>query len=464
MPQHALSRFAYSSDADFNFLRARIDTCGQAGQAYVFSDCRLTRGCVPAVATVGFAAQKGGYLLYITPKVRYIGNNYSIKRFFEEGKQEFHSFEALRVFLQGFRENAPNASALQPSPAKSTVRAATLTAPDQVHLQRREDTRQPPDYETLLGALGEAVLGQDDAVSAVARGIYAHIHKKRPARPLSLIFHGPTGTGKSELGKQVAPALNRLYGEQVWQFVWTELNTFTEAHSVYRLTGAPPGYVGYDDRPVFEAVCLNPHTVFMFDELEKAHPEVLKTFMSILDEGRAAARKELSGHGRELDFRQCIFLFTTNTPLSNARRAPLGFSPEVYTPPRVDASPEERIFLANERARQLLAEQGCLREIAGRFSGFAEFLPLDDCAQVRVLAKQIAALGSEYGLQLSWIAPTIVQAVADRIGAGEAFSVRSHAGVIESCLTAFFSAQADSHDDVPLRLEGTLAHPELLPL
>ena len=164
-------------------------------------------------------------------------------------------------------------------------------------------------------------------MEAVSFKLWSHICKREPLRPLSLIFYGPTGVGKSELGKAIAPALNRCLGEERYRLVWTELNTFTQPHSVHRLIGAPPGYVGYDDPPVLEAVRRCPYTVFMFDELDKAHPEVLKVFMSILDEGRCTARREDGQGERELDFRRCILLFTTNADLSSSRICSLGFSP-----------------------------------------------------------------------------------------------------------------------------------------
>ena len=90
--------------------------------------------------------------------------------------------------------------------------------------------------------------------------------------------------------------------------------------------GAPPGYVGYDDPPIFEAVRENARTVFLFDELDKAHPEVLKMFLSVLDEGRITARRPGKDGQRELDFRQCIFVFTSNADLTDRGGRRMGFS------------------------------------------------------------------------------------------------------------------------------------------
>ena len=242
--------------------------------------------------------------------------------------------------------------------------------------------------------------------------------------------------GKSELGKAIAPALNRCLGEDRFRPVWTELNTFTQAHSVYRLTGAPPGYVGYDDPPVLEAVRRSPHTVFMFDELDKAHPEVLKVLMSVLDEGRCAARREDEQGSRELDFRRCIFLFTTNTDLSGERPG-LGFAPpEKHDNPPPDRSIPlaRRLFQADEAARQALIRSGVLREIAGRFSGLIGFRPLDQDARVAVTVRQIAALGREYGLNIAEVDPDLARALTPR----DALSPRSGLPMLEGILTPVF--------------------------
>ena len=278
---------------------------------------------------------------------------------------------------------------------------------------------------------------------------------------MSLIFYGPTGVGKSELGKAIAPALNRCVGEERFALVWTELNTFTQGHSAYRLTGAPPGYVGYEDPPVLEAVRRRAHTVFMFDELDKAHPEVLKVFMSILDEGRCTARREDEHGERELDFRRCVFLFTTNTDLSGTKPS-LGFAPAegpVFAPSNLPAGANlaQRLYQEDEAARLALARSGVLREIAGRFSGLIGFQELDEAARLAITVKQIRALGREYGLEVVETAPAIARALTP----GQAVSPRSAVPMLEGILGPVF--QACSRQGAALRLEGTLENPYLVP-
>lgn len=419
------------SPAQYATLKQRIDFCARQGRSYEFSPCTLPQHCQPAQGSVGFWTQNGDYLLYFRPSVTYLGRCEAFRAFFDRGSvQRFSSFEELARML----------GALTP--------------------QSREST--PDRLKTILA---RTLLGQEEALEAVTFKLCAHICKPSPMRPLSLIFYGPTGVGKSELGKAIAPGLNELLGEDRYVLVWTELNTFTQAHSVYRLTGAPPGYAGYGDPPVLEAVRRNPWTVFMFDELDKAHPEVLKIFMSILDEGRCSAQREDPSGNRELDFRRCIFLFTTNSDLTASQPRPLGFSlpPEEAEAQKAAQPPgttglARRLFLADETARLALKRSGVLGEIAGRFSGFIGFHPLSREAKTLVTAKQIASLGREYGLEIVQVAPLLAQAFTPK----DALSPRSTAAVLEGALTPLFLRESRRASG-RLKLAGTPEAMELLP-
>lgn len=428
------SFFCACGPAGYAQLKACVDACASQGRSYAFSSCQLPSGCRPAQTQLGFWRDSGGaYLLYFRPAIRYDGPAPALRDFFGRGNiQCFPSFGALTACLQGLD------AALYPDPSSALFRR-------------------------LKGGLQRRVLGQEAAVEAAAFKLWSHICKREPLRPLSLIFYGPTGVGKSELGKAIAPVLNDCLETTRYQPVWTELNTFTQAHSTYRLTGAPPGYVGYDDPPVLEAVRRCPYSVFMFDELDKAHPEVLKVFMSILDEGRCTARQADQSGSRELDFRRCIFLFTTNTDLSDQGPRRLGFSPpgENARPLVSDAAPlAQRLFQADESARRALTRSGVLREIAGRFSGLIGFQELDWQGRAAVTAKQIAALGREYGLEITQVSPAIAQALTPQ----DALSLRSSVPMLEGLLTpVFLSHTALSGSGTALQLTGTPDRLLLLP-
>lgn len=435
-------------------LRLRVDSLGALGQGYEFPACRMPEGCAPRQAVLGFLKREQEYLLYWRPAVAYQGRSPVLAALFARSVWRFASYEALSARLASLRREVEE-PVLQPfRPPVLTEKPASPGSPA---------SPWPPLYRRLREELGRQVLGQPQAVEAAAFRLYGHTAKRNPARPLSLIFHGPTGVGKSELGKALAPALERCCGRR-YAFVWTELNTFTEAHCVHRLTGAPPGYVGYEDQPVFEAVRREPFTVFMFDELEKAHPEVLKVFMSILDEGRCTARKADEKGERELDFRRCVLVFTTNADLSAAGNRTLGFSgnrpsPREPAPEREAASPAqlaERLFQENEEARRRMVRLGVLPEIAGRFSGIIGFQSLDGEARQAVTVKQIRSLGREYGLDIVQVAPDTARALTPE----GAHSVRSSACVLEGLLSSLLAAASGGG---PYRLSGLPGSLRLLP-
>ena len=386
--------------------------------------------CRPREIRLGFWRLGDDYLLYFRPSVAYSGPDARLRDFFGRGAvQRYAGFDALTGCLRGLTGEADTSDL----------------------------------FSRLRQELGARVLGQGEAVEAADFKLRCHVCKREPTRPLSLIFYGPTGVGKSELGKAIAPALNRCLGKERFHLVWTELNTFTQAHSVYRLTGAPPGYVGYDDPPVLEAVRRHPHTVFMFDELDKAHPEVLKALMSILDEGRCTARREDEQGSRELDFRRCIFLFTTNTDLSGDERPGLGFAPprgrrELSHHRAVSLA--QRLFQADEAARRALIRSGVLREIAGRIGGLIGFRPLDQDARVSVTVKQIAALGREYGLNIAEVDPNLAQVLTPR----DAISPRSTVPMLEGLLTPVFLSHAGFPGQGAVRLICTPERLALVPV
>lgn len=154
--------------------------------------------------------------------------------------------------------------------------------------------------------LGKRVIGQDEAIIAVSNAVRrARSGLQDPDRPIgSFIFMGPTGVGKTELAK----ALAEFIFDDEQAIVRIDMSEFMEKHSVARLIGAPPGYVGYDEGGYLtEAIRRRPYSIVLFDEIEKAHPEVFNVLLQILDDGRMT-----DGHGRTVDFKNTIIIMTSN--------------------------------------------------------------------------------------------------------------------------------------------------------
>ena len=177
--------------------------------------------------------------------------------------------------------------------------------------------------KNLEAELSKRVVGQDEAVHAIAkairRGRLGLKDEKRPSG--TFIFLGTTGVGKTELAKALAEV---MFGNES-ALVRIDMSEYMEKHDVSRLIGAPPGYVGYDEGgQLTESVRRHPYSVVLFDEIEKAHPEIFNTMLQVLDDGRLT-----DGHGRTVDFRNTIIIMTSNIGarmLTGAEGRKIGFA------------------------------------------------------------------------------------------------------------------------------------------
>ncbi|MGH3045998.1 MAG: AAA family ATPase, partial [Gaiellaceae bacterium] len=210
----------------------------------------------------------------------------------------------------------------------------------------------------LEEVLHERVVGQDDPVHAVSNAIRrARSGLSDPNRPIgSFMFLGPTGVGKTELAR----ALAEFLFDDERAMVRIDMSEYMEKHTVSRLVGAPPGYVGYEEGgQLTEAVRRRPYSVILLDEIEKAHSEVFDVLLQILDDGRLT-----DGHGRTVDFRNTVVIMTSNLRSADAMRE--FFRPEFLN--RIDEVVEfkpltreqlgEIVELQLQRLRGRLAERG----------------------------------------------------------------------------------------------------------
>ena len=170
--------------------------------------------------------------------------------------------------------------------------------------------------------LHKRIVGQDEAVSSVARAIRrGRVGLKDPKRPVgSFIFLGPTGVGKTELCKALAEA---MFGDEN-AMIRLDMSEYMEKHTVSKLVGSPPGYVGYEEGgQLTEKVRRRPYSVILFDEIEKAHPDVFNMLLQILDDGRLT-----DSQGRKVDFRNTVIIMTSNVGarLITEKQGSLGFA------------------------------------------------------------------------------------------------------------------------------------------
>lgn len=171
----------------------------------------------------------------------------------------------------------------------------------------------------LENVLKNRIVGQDEAVSAVAKAVRrARVGIKDPKRPIgSFIFLGPTGVGKTELSKALAEA---MFGDENLM-IRIDMSEYMEPQNVSKLIGSAPGYVGYDEGgQLTEKVRRNPYSVVLFDEIEKAHPDVFNILLQILEDGRLT-----DSHGRTVNFKNTIIILTSNIGAQDIKKKTLGF-------------------------------------------------------------------------------------------------------------------------------------------
>ncbi|HVH52492.1 MAG TPA: AAA family ATPase, partial [Gaiellaceae bacterium] len=212
------------------------------------------------------------------------------------------------------------------------------------------------------------VVGQDEAITAVANAVRrARAGLQDPNRPLgSFIFLGPTGVGKTELAR----ALAEFLFDDERAMVRLDMSEYQERHTVARLIGAPPGYIGYNEGgQLTEAVRRRPYTVVLLDEIEKAHPEVFDVLLQVLDDGRLT-----DGQGRTVDFRNTVLIMTSN--LRSADEMSAVFRPEFLN--RIDEVVEFKA-LTREQLAEIVDLQ--LKRLRGRLAERRVALDLTDAAK-----------------------------------------------------------------------------------
>ena len=281
--------------------------------------------------------------------------------------------------------------------------------------------------------LKEHIVGQDEAVEAVAAAIRRNRVGISPKhKPVSFIFVGPTGVGKTELVKQLAQDLFNSPDA----LIRLDMSEFMEKHSVSRIVGSPPGYVGYDEAgQLTEKIRRRPYSVVLFDEIEKAHPDVMNLLLQILDDGRIT-----DAQGRTVNFENTVIILTTNAG-SNTRTGTLGFG--------LSADDQSR-----ERAQRALNE--FLRpEFLNRLDEIVYFNHLTEenfRAIASLMLGEVRTAMAERGMTLHWT-PAVVDYLVAK-GYSETYGARNLRRTIqrdvEDAIASAVVAQRKAAGDVAI--------------
>lgn len=246
---------------------------------------------------------------------------------------------------------------------------------------------------SLEDHLHRRVVGQDEAVNAVAKAVRrAHAGLKDPKRPIgSFLFLGPTGVGKTELARTLA---EDLFGDES-AMIRLDMSEYMEKHTVSRLVGAPPGYIGYDEGgQLTDAVRRKPYSVILFDEVEKAHPDFFNILLQVLDDGRLT-----DNQGRTVDFRNTVIIMTSNL---GSKRMQFDSAAMGFLADKEDESVEDKFVKTREEMLEDV-KRHFRPEFLNRIDEIVVFKPLEESELkeiIDILLKGLTARLTERGITL----------------------------------------------------------------
>jgi hypothetical protein len=401
----------------------------------VFTACQLPPGCNPPTARVGFEVHASEAILLVDKGVHYRGGSDAVRAWLSAGEQRFAGIEDLKGWI--LHEIAPH---LLPDPGLEQPSAPIPSAPipsrlpaDLTDLEAVTATTTAHAAASiaavdLLYALKARVYGQDDALKTLARRAAQHVRRTRPRRPSTIFALGPTGVGKTRAAEALAESLGELLDGRWSSFIRLNMNEYEERHRVSQLLGAPPSYVGYGDGThLIDRLAAQPESVVLFDEIEKAHPDILIALMSAMDAGELSSPAP-AARDRLVDCRRAVFFFTSNIDVADAIAELDAASGPTQS---VDAT-----------SRRHLTAGGIRPELVGRIGAFLAFRPLSPRARAEIATAAVAKVAAEYGLTVVRVAPEVISAIVSR--PYDDLGARPDEYYIDDILSAEFSRYASS--------------------
>jgi ATP-dependent Clp protease ATP-binding subunit ClpA len=469
---HSLYKFSQQSDEEYAYLEEEMERVATENRemniinTLLFQPCLLLSDCEPNSGDVSFFInQENKYCIHIEQPICYTGTDVRIGDFFSNGFVSFSTFEELKNFVKNFQNDREwwtdntidgDESQTEVEPVQNNDLSTLLIQnPDLEESTGIEENNFVVDPALIFSGLKKDIRGQDGALEIISIMAATHLGKLKPSRPLSLFFYGPTGTGKTETAKQLKKVINQILpNEKRYDLIRVDMNQFKEPVSISRLLGSNPGYAGHNNRGVLDPIIENQRQIIIFDEIEKAHPEVIQVLMQAMDEGRFSTARLLSDGSLEFSMQQCFFIFTSNMMLENkilvkeTERPSESFgSAEIFS---------QQIFKSNEAVASALIQQGFLPEIVSRITAFIEFRQLSGRDKIGIVTKAVKLFAEQYEIEIVYISVPIIQALFDQFGRTN-LGARPMINVLtEINLGCFFAENCKNYRGKRVRLEGDL--------
>ena len=358
-----------ASDRNFDRVRERSETV-----CVVLPDQQMPPGCHPSTGRVGVEQADGTVSLLVDRCLPAEHVPDDVANWLYTGRIEFDRYEDLVSWVRG------PLRAAYPDVGGSDIDEGDPVEDDDL-IEGADPTASPQFLEAASLAVGlqRHVVGQDAALGVLATETSAFVAQVAPRRPLTVLLVGPTGVGKTSAALYLAETLGDLTGG-AWGFVRVDGAEYQEKHTVAKLLGSPPGYIGYGDPTPLDVLRANPQCVVLIDEIDKVAPEVFRMLMGLMDYGTLR-----DGTG-EINARHAILLLTSNLA-ANALLDDLGGS--LHDSDRIDRVVRERY-----RSR------GIAPELMGRITSVALFGYLSHDDRMAIVELSVRRVASTYGVEV----------------------------------------------------------------
>lgn len=271
----------------------------------------------------------------------------------------------------------------------------------------------------------------------LAKQVRRHLARSMPRRPATLVAVGPTGVGKTASAEYLSVALqHQLHDRQPYGYLRLDMSEYQEQFRVSQLLGAPQGYVGHDQgSQLVNTLRSNPRTIVLFDEIEKAHRDILRALMNAMDAGRLSSSQAV-GDGHEIDCRRAIFIFTSNLDADGILKdltTRNGFGDRSAT---------------DDVCRSRLRLAGVAPELIGRIGCFLVFRPINRPARAEIVTLAITRVAEEYGVRVARIDPAVVGDILN-VSQDHRFGVRPDEYLVDELLGSCFAEAAAGGLEAP---------------